>query len=80
MSQKQFLLEAIAINAYLKKKKKKTSDKQTNFTLQGTKKRQTKPKISRRKGINKGWSKNYEIETRKIIGRSTKPGPDFWER
>jgi len=41
-----------------RKKKKKTSDKQTNFTLQGTKKRQTKPKISRRKGINKGWSKN----------------------
>lgn len=45
----------------------KKSLKQRNFTLQGTRKRKTKPKVSTRKEITKTRAEIYKTETKKTI-------------
>lgn len=52
--------------------KRKISNKQSNFIPQGTRKRRTKPKDSRRKEVTNVRTEMNEIENRKQHKSSTK--------
>jgi len=63
-----------------RKKKKKPQINKLTLHFRELKKDKLSLKLAEGKESTKAGAKIYEIETRKIIGRSTKPGPDFWER
>ena len=54
------------------------SNKQTNFTLQATRKR-TKPKVSKRKKITKIKAEINKIETKKIVEKINETKSWFFE-
>lgn len=61
-------MKDIALNTYINNKKR---SKQPNFTSQETRKRRTKPSVSRRR-IIKIRAETNGIENRKAIEKSTK--------
>lgn len=59
---------------------KKKDLKYSNFTSQGTRKKKTKPKVSRRKEIIKIRAEINEIENRKSIEKINKTKSWFCEK